>query len=160
MFMKQHKTKDILNNAECAFFALGSRSYPHFCESGYNVDYSLGNLGTDQIISCNEGDELSGQDKSFHEWSQNCFMVIYFFMIKLIVNLGNFVVEIKHNKQFLVKKKKKKLMPLSPTTHSWIHRRIQNSAEPLKWPKKGAPCKNIYSLELFSNDTATCLTGI
>ena len=81
MFMEQHKTKHILDNVKYAVFALGSRAYPHFCEFGHNVDYSLGNLGADQIISCGEGDELSGQDESFHEWSQNCFVVIYFYII-------------------------------------------------------------------------------
>ena len=80
--MEQHKTKHILDNVKYAVFALGSRAYPHFCEFGHNVDYSLGNLGADQIISCGEGDELSRQDESFHEWSQNCFVVIYFYIIQ------------------------------------------------------------------------------
>lgn len=74
---KQEEQTNIrpLSNVRFSVFALGSTAYPHFCAFGRYVDQTLGDLGAERIHGCACGDELSGQEKAFNEWSNEVFKV-------------------------------------------------------------------------------------
>ncbi|GFV30175.1 nitric oxide synthase, inducible [Trichonephila clavipes] len=60
--------KESLQNLRYAVFALGSSSYPFFCNFGKNVDNILSDLGAKRITKIELGDELGGQEHTFNEW--------------------------------------------------------------------------------------------
>lgn len=54
-------------------FALGSSAYPNFCAFGRYLDTMLDDLGGERIVKLGLGDELCGQEQSFHEWAADIF---------------------------------------------------------------------------------------
>ena len=56
-------------------FALGSSSYGRFCEFGHEVDDILDACGAGRLHTLMEGDEISGQAKSFRTWAKEVFKV-------------------------------------------------------------------------------------
>lgn len=58
-----------------AVFGLGSRAYPNFCSFAHTIDNLLLALGAEQVYTCGEGDELCGQEESFHAWLKECYLV-------------------------------------------------------------------------------------
>ncbi len=65
-----------LINLKYAVFALGSKQYPTFCAFGKNLDKTLKSLGANQLIPIGLGDELSGQEKAFHLWANECYKTL------------------------------------------------------------------------------------
>ncbi|XP_026757602.2 nitric oxide synthase-like isoform X1 [Galleria mellonella] len=64
-----------LSNVCFAVFALGSSTYPKFCNFGKNIDKILGDLGGERILELACGDEMYGQEQQFRNWSSNIFHV-------------------------------------------------------------------------------------
>ena len=63
-----------------AVFGLGSRAYPNFCAFAHLLDTLFHELGAEQILQMQEGDELLGQEQSFITWSQQVFKVSFIFI--------------------------------------------------------------------------------
>ncbi|CAL1275646.1 unnamed protein product [Larinioides sclopetarius] len=67
--LKELKEKKmLLKNLKYSVFALGSSSYPYFCNFGKNVDKILSDLGGQRIMPVELGDELGGQEHTFNQW--------------------------------------------------------------------------------------------
>lgn len=58
-----------------AVFGLGSSAYPNFCAFGKYVDNLLGELGGERLIKLATGDEMCGQEQTFHEWAPEVFKI-------------------------------------------------------------------------------------
>lgn len=56
-------------------FGLGSSAYPNFCAFGKYVDNLLGELGGERLIKLATGDEMCGQEQTFHEWAPEVFRI-------------------------------------------------------------------------------------
>jgi sulfite reductase alpha subunit-like flavoprotein len=65
-----------LINLKYAVFALGSKQYPTFCAFGNYIDITLKSLGATQLIPIGLGDELSGQEKAFQLWANECYKTL------------------------------------------------------------------------------------
>lgn len=58
-----------------AVFGLGSSAYPNFCAFGKYVDNLLGELGGERLVKLATGDEVCGQEQTFHEWAPEVFRI-------------------------------------------------------------------------------------
>ena len=56
-------------------FALGSSAYPNVCAFGRNLDYSFDLLGGQRLLDVPCGNELSGQEETFREWTIQVYQV-------------------------------------------------------------------------------------
>ncbi|XP_065196544.1 nitric oxide synthase 3-like [Sycon ciliatum] len=63
-----------LTNIKFCVFGLGSRAYPQFCKFGKDMHDVLKDLGGESVHDVGEGDELCGQEESFHEWMKKCYL--------------------------------------------------------------------------------------
>lgn len=58
-----------------AVFGLGSSAYPNFCAFAKYVDNLLGELGGERLVKLASGDEMCGQEQTFHEWAPEVFKI-------------------------------------------------------------------------------------
>lgn len=58
-----------------AVFGLGSSAYPNFCAFAKYVDNLLGELGGERLVKLASGDEMCGQEHTFHEWAPEVFRI-------------------------------------------------------------------------------------
>lgn len=62
-----------MHNIHFSVFGLGNSSYPKFCNFAKFVDKVLNESGAECIHELGLGDELSGQEDAFREWSVSTF---------------------------------------------------------------------------------------
>ena len=60
-----------LENLHYAVFALGNRTYEHFCEAGREIDAKLGALGATAIAPRGEGDADSNIEEDYLAWKSS-----------------------------------------------------------------------------------------
>lgn len=68
-------TSHLNHQVRFAVFGLGSSAYPNFCAFGKYVDNLLGELGGERLVKLATGDEMCGQEQTFHEWAPEVFKI-------------------------------------------------------------------------------------
>lgn len=78
-------------------FGLGSTLYPHFCAFGHILDDLMADLGAKRCVPCGEGDEMRGQEDSFHKWCHSAFKVLLQSHV-ILLSLGPAIEQTEHRK--------------------------------------------------------------
>ena len=74
-YLHSADTAHVLGNVRFSVFGLGSSAYPNFCAFAEFLDTMLHELGAERIHPLEKGDELGGQEESYHNWSTGLYKV-------------------------------------------------------------------------------------